>query len=115
MKKKVQFKTFELKRNDGFFDYTTAAYVDVTNEAKCIFGDIVKNAILIVMIYDESMGTLEEWKDIYQNQDFDITENSINVDGTSVYITFNNGNIIDFYTSEWGHIYKCKTTPDVLK
>ena len=109
--KKVKFKEFQKKHDNGFVETSTAAYVDVTSEMKDMWGSVVKNAILVLGEFYG--GSLEEWKKSWEGQ-FNVDKGHISVDGTTVYATLTNGNIIEFYTSEWGHISKRKNTPDIL-
>lgn len=103
---KIKFKNVQKKHNNGFVEDITTAYIDITNETKNIFGNIVKKAILIVGEYDEMMGSLDEWKRIYKETEYEFN-NYIEIDGNSMYIVFTNGNVVEFSASEWGNINKC--------
>lgn len=110
--KKVKFKEFQRKHSDGFVETTTAAYIDITPEMKDMWGNVIKNAIVVLGEYYG--GDMEKWKQSYREDKYNIDKGHISVDGTTVYVTLTNGNVIEFYTSEWGNINKLKHTPDIL-
>lgn len=111
---KIKFKDIQKKHNHEFVEDVTTAYIDITNETKNIFGNIVKKAILIVGEYNEMMGSLDEWKQIYKETEYEFN-NYIEIDGNSMYIIFTNGNVVEFSTSEWGNISKCKNMSSILE
>lgn len=80
------------------------AYIDVTKNAKNIFGDIVKKAIIVVDEYDEMKGSKSEWQNIIKEVEYDVGDKVLNVDANVAYITFTNGKCVKFYSSEWGTI-----------
>jgi hypothetical protein len=101
---KVKIKEYQYKRSDGFVETKLIAYTDVTKNAKNIFGDIVKKAIVVVDEYDEMKGSKSEWRD-FVKVEYDVgNENVLNVDSSVAYITFINGKCVKFYSSEWGTI-----------
>lgn len=102
---KAKIKEYQHKHSDGFVETKLIAYIDVTKNAKNIFGNIVKNAIVVVDEYDEMKGSKSEWRNFVKEVEYDIgNENVLNVDTSFVYITFTNGKCIKFYSSEWGAI-----------
>ena len=103
--KKAKIKEYQHKRSNGFVETKLIAYIDVTKNAKNIFGDIVKKAIEVVDEYDEMKGSESEWRDFVEEVEYDVgNENVLNVDTSIIYITFTNGKCIKFYSSEWGTI-----------
>jgi hypothetical protein len=89
-------------------------WVDITPKARRIFGDIVTQAWQEVGTcytdMDESWDLDEELDIIIDNareavKDVD-SANDIDVNATTVEITFVNGVTIQFHTSEWGWIKK---------
>lgn len=111
---KVRFKDYKCKKTDGQTDTATVAYIDVTSEMTEIWGSIIKDAILIVDKYHESIGTFDKWKESVKKNQYDITKEHIQVDRTTLYATLTNGNTVEFFTSEWGHVEKLKHTPEIL-
>ena len=101
---KAKIKEYQYKRSDGLIEIKLIAYVDVTNNAKNIFGDIVKKAIVVVDEYDEMKGDESEWRNLVKEVRYDVDENVLRVDSSVAYITFTNGKCIKFYSSEWGSI-----------
>ena len=102
---KAKIKRYQYKRSNGFVETKLIAYIDVTNNAKNIFGDIVKKAIVVVDEYDEMKGSESEWRNLVKEVRYDVdNKNVLNVDSSVAYITFKNGKCIKFYSSEWGTI-----------
>ena len=112
---KIKFKEYKHKQTNGYIENVILAYIDVTSEMKEILGNIIKNAIIKIETYHEAYGTIDEWKESVKRNQYDINKEHIQVDGTVLYITLTNGSIVEFFTSEWGHIQKLKNTPEVLK
>ena len=103
----VKFKQYKKKHNNGYIETVTIAYFDITLEIKSIFGNIVKNAYQIISEYNEMNETMEDWKQLCQDMTVNISKNTIEVDNEQfVIIEFINGNIVEFFSSEWGHIAK---------
>ncbi len=100
--KKIKFAESVLKHDNGFVENIVIAYVDVTSEAKNIIGNFVKSAKLIVS--QSSKHSSSEWKDEWKNVSIEVSDNNINVDGNTLVVEFSNGNIVSFYTSEWGWV-----------
>lgn len=104
-KTKAKIKEYQHKRSNGFVETKMIAYIDVTKNAKNIFGDIVKKAIVVVDEYDEMKGSKSEWQNFIKEVEYDVgNENVLSVDTSFAYITFTNGKCIRFYSSEWGTI-----------
>lgn len=102
---KAKIKECKYKHSDGSIETKLIAYIDVTKNAKNIFGDIIKKAIAVVDEYDEMKDSKSEWQDVIKEVEYDIgNENVLNVDTSIVYITFTNDKRIKFYSSEWGTI-----------
>ena len=102
---KAKIKECKYKRSDGFIETKLIAYIDVTKNAKNIFGNIVKKAIAVVDEYDDMKGSKSEWQNLIKEAKYDVgNKNVLNVDASVVYITFTNGKHVKFYSSEWGTI-----------
>lgn len=102
---KAKIKEYQSKCSDGFVEKKLIAYIDVTSNAKNIFGNIVKKAIVVVDEYDEMKGSESEWRNLVKGVRYDVgTENVLSVDSSVAYITFTNGKRVKFYSSEWGTI-----------
>ena len=102
---KSKIKECKYKHSNGFTETKLIAYIDVTKNAKNIFGNIVKKAIAIVDEYDDMKGSKSEWKNLIKEVEYDVNnKNVLNVDTSVVYITFTNGKCVKFYSSEWGTI-----------
>lgn len=105
--KKIKFTESVLKHDNGFVEDIVIAYVDVTPEAKNIIGSFVKSAKLIVS-QNSKNNSSSEWKDELKDVSIDVSDNNINVDGNTLVVEFSNGNIVSFYTSEWGWVSRKK-------
>jgi hypothetical protein len=104
---KVKFKEYQRKIDNGFIENVTIAYIDITHEAKNIFGNIVKKANQIVSEYNEMYGSLNGWKEECRSIQNNSTKDYIEVDNEHyVIVEFTNGNVVEFFSSEWGHITK---------
>ena len=104
---KVKFKEYQKKHNNGYIETDLIAYVDITTAAKDIFGNIVKEAYQVISEYNELNETKENWKRLCKNMSVNVSKNHIEVDNENyVIIEFTNGNIVEFFSSEWGHITK---------
>ena len=104
---KVKFKEYQRKNDNGFLETVTIAYIDITSEAKNIFGNIVKKANQIVNEYNEMYGSLNGWKEECRSIKNNSTNDYIEVDNEHcVIVEFTNGNVVEFFSSEWGHIIK---------
>ena len=102
---KAKIKECKYKHSNGFIETKLIAYIDVTKNAKNIFGNIVKKAIAVVDEYDDMKGSKSEWQNFVKEVEYDIgNKNVLNVDANVVYITFTNGKCVKFYSSEWGTI-----------
>ena len=102
---KAKIKEYQYKCSNGFVETKMIAYIDVTKNAKNIFGNIVKKAIVVVDEYDEMKGNISEWRNLVKEVRYDVgNENVLSVDSSVAYITFINGKCIKFYSSEWGTI-----------
>lgn len=101
---KAKIKEYQHKRSDGFVETKLIAYIDATKNAKNIFGDIVKKAIVVVDEYDEMKGSKFKWQNIVKEVEYDVGNKVLNVDASVAYITFTNGKCVKFYSSEWGTI-----------
>ena len=88
---------------------TTYYFGDITNIFKKLMGDFVKSAqILLLEDYgftDKPMEYARQRANKIQ-KDFNKNYSGIDCDATSVYVTFENGNTVKFYNSEWGTISK---------
>ena len=111
---KIKFKDVQKKHNHEFVEDVTTAYIDITNETKNIFGNIVKKAILIVGEYNEMMGSLDEWKQIYKETEYEFN-NYIEIDGNSMYIVFTNGLISEFKRDTGSNIVLSRNEINNLK
>ena len=84
----------------------------LTKKAKDIFGAIVKDAYLIVDIYDNRVDPKEVTESLRNKRDkFVSKENRIDYDGDVIVITFINNRSVFFTNSEWASI----TTIDINK
>ena len=101
---KAKIKEYQYKRSDGFIETKLIAYIDVTKNAKNIFGDIVKKAIIVVDEYNEIKGSKSEWKNLVKEVEYNVGNKVLKVDANVAYITFTNGKCVKFYSSEWGTI-----------
>jgi hypothetical protein len=104
---KVKFREYQKKHNNGYIETNLIAYVDITTTARNIFGNIVRGAYQVISEYNELNETRENWKQLCKNMSVNVSENYIEVDNENhVIIEFTNGNIVEFFSSEWGHITK---------
>ena len=84
----------------------TVWYVDVTDYAVKIFGDIIKKAE-VTLYYDEDdiKMAIKEAEEYMCNVEKDNCENDkINFDAENMLITFVNGKQVELWNSEWGGI-----------
>ena len=84
----------------------TVWYVDVTDYAVKIFGDIIKKAE-VTLYYDEDdiKMAIKEAEEFMCNVEKDNCENDkINFDAENMLITFVNGKQVELWNSEWGGI-----------
>ena len=105
----VKFKEYQKKHNNGYIETDIIAYIDITIAAKNIFGNIVREAYQVISKYNDLNETKENWKQLCQDMsvNVNISKNNIEVDNEQfVIIEFTNGNVVEFFSSEWGHIAK---------
>lgn len=83
----------------------TVWYVDVTDYAMSIFGDVIKK-VEITLYYDEdNINEAEiEANGYLEDIEKDSMSNKINFDAKNMLITFVNGKQVELWNSEWGGI-----------
>ena len=81
----------------------TIWYVDVTDYAAKIFGDVIKK-VEVTLYYDEDDIDEAIVEATGYLDDIEKDNGSINFDANSMLITFINGNKVEIFNSEWGGI-----------
>lgn len=80
-------------------------YVDVTDYAEKIFGDVIMKAEVSLYCDEDNIEiAAKEAKDYIGNVKKDSSEREINFDAEKMLITFINGKQVELWNSEWGGI-----------